>query len=276
MTRLVNLKRKSKAPIKMVKVPPATPVVIEPAKKKRSNLKQVIRNEMIKFTEKKEATVYIADNVHGQIYTDGTSVISSGHYLTSGITLSPSNGTSDVTRIGNEVAVTGLYNVFQFSHQSNTTQRVRGKIYYVAPRLQSSLATVNIANILNPNTFIYGASGGVNNVYDYMSSRNTDYIKDFKILRCKKFSVEPDLASTTQSMASTVTAGLKFKKPWIVRWNSSNQVVEGQIWMIIVFDSGNSGSIAYGAGANTTGIFKTDVNSGIKWSYYSKTYYVDP
>lgn len=251
-------------------------IVLKKKYRKPMNMKKIANAVARINCEKKESTVYVAALSHGQIYTDGTSTVGSGHYLTNGVFTLPSNGTSDTSRLGDEITLTGMYSQFQFTQQSNTTQKVKGKIYFFSPRLGSSLASVSAGNLLNPNTFIYGASGNVNNIYDTMSSRNMDYIKDFNIIRVKNFTVSPDLASTTQKMGTTVKCGIKFKKPWTVRCNSAGAIVYGQIWMMVVFDSGNSGSVAPGAGANTTGIFKTDVQSGVDWSYYCKTYYIDP
>lgn len=239
-------------------------------------VKAIVNNMMKKTCEKKESTVYITDLTSGQIYTDGTNTISSGHYLTSGITFGAGNGTTDTTRIGDEVLITGMMNEFQFVQQSNTTQKIKGRIIFFSPKLKSSLASVSVSNFLNPNTFIYGGSGGANSIYDTMSSRNMDYFGDFKVIRTKNFSVSPDLASTTQRLATTFKCGLKFKKPWKVRFNSSGQVVQGQLYMLVLFDSGNSGSVSYGAGASIAAISKTDTLSGVQWSYYSKTYYIDP
>lgn len=260
-----------KAPAGAVRAPQKAPKVIG-----KVNVRALANAVARLNCEKKEIGVYSADLTHGQIYTDGTAVVNSGHYLTAGLTFSASNGTSDITRIGDEVMVTGLYNQYQFSQQSNTTQRVRGKIYFFSPRLQSSNATVTVGNFLNPNGFIYSGSGNVNSVYDYMSSRNMDQIRNFKVLRTKTFTISPDVGSLSQKMISTLSIGLKFKKPWKVRFNSAGQVVSGQIYMLIVFDSGNAGSVAPSAGANLTGIAKTDTLSGVQWSYFSKTYFIDP
>lgn len=244
--------------------------------KKKNNVKTLAAQVARINCEKKEIGIYNTDLTHGQIYTDGTAVVSSGHYLTAGLSFSASNGTSDITRIGDEVTVTGMYNEFQFSQQSNATQKIRGKIYFFSPKIGSSNVSVTVSTFLNPNGFIYSGSGNVNNVYDYMSSRNMDYFKDYKVLRVKRFTVSPDLASTTQKMISTVKCGLKFKKPWKCRFNSAGQLVYGQIYMLVVFDSGNAGSVAPSAGAVLTGIAKTDTVSGVQWSYFSKTYFIDP
>lgn len=243
-------------------------------KKKSISIKKLAYKVAQINCEKKEVGVYNADLSNGQIYTDGSAVINSGHYLTAGLTFNASNGTTDTTRIGDEVMISGLYNEFQFQQQANATQKIRGKIYFFTPRIASTNVSVTVATFLNPNGFIYSATG--NNVYDYMSSRNMDYFRDYKVLRTKRFSIAADQASTTQKMITTMKCGLKFKKPWKVRFNTAGQIVYGQIWMLIVFDSGNSGTVAAGAGANTTSIAKTDVLSGITWSYFSKTYFMDP
>lgn len=276
MPRIPRVKVSKLAKNVVVDVKPGPKIVLKKKYRKPMNMKKIANAVARINCEKKESVSYVAALSHGQIYTDGTSTVGSGHYLTNGVFLGPNNGTTDTTRVGDEISITGIYSQFQFAQQANTTQKIKGKIYFFSPRLGSSLASVAVGNFLNPNSFLYGASGNVNNIYDTMSSRNMDYIKDFKVLRVKNFTVSPDLASTTQKMGTTVKCGIKFKNPWKIRWNSAGSIVNGQIWMLVVFDSGNSGSTAVGAGGNTTGIFKTDVQSGVDWSYYAKTYYIDP
>lgn len=262
-------------PIKETRGRKKKAVIITTKKKKKSMSIKKLAYQVAQINcEKKEVGVYNADLSNGQIYTDGSAIINSGHYLTAGLTFNASNGTTDITRIGDEVMISGLYNEFQFQQQANATQKIRGKIYFFTPRIGSTNVSVTVGTFLNPNGFIFSATG--NNVYDYMSSRNMDYIRDYKVLRIKRFTISPDLASTTQKMITTLKCGLKFKKPWKARFNSAGQLVYGQIWMLLVFDSGNSGTVAAGAGANTTSIAKTDVLSGVTWSYFSKTYFMDP
>lgn len=226
--------------------------------------------------EKKEIGMYTAGLTVGQVTVSAGGLASSGHYMSTIFTPSPSNGTTDTTRIGDEITLTGMYNELQFVQQTNTTIKLKGRVYIVSPRLGSSYASATIDKFLNPNAILYSANGQI--IYDYMSSRQMDNIKNWRVLRSMNFSVSSDLASTTQKMISTVKCGLKFKKPWKVRYDAAGNVAEGQLFMIVVTDCGNVSSNAFsGAGTGSTlGIPVVDTLSGLTLNYYSKAYYVDP
>lgn len=225
--------------------------------------------------EKKEYGVYAQNVTVGQIYVASAgSTVQSGHYLSSLITPTPSNGTSDITRIGDEVTITGIRNVFQFIQQSNATIPSKIKMMLFSPRMGASGLTVSIDKLLNPNPIIYNSNGSLYPlVYDTICTRNQDYLKDFKILRQKTFNLQGDMASTTQRMAKTINFGLKFKYPWKLRFDSSGAISSGQIYLLILVENGNNTANTPGA---SNGAVTTDTLTGYTCNYYSKSYYIDP
>lgn len=251
-------------------------VVKKKYRKPKTNIKKLAYQLAKLSCEKKEIGMYATGLSVGQISVSAGGLVSSGHYMSTLFTPSPSNGNTDTTRIGDEISLTGMYNELQFIQQSNANIKIRGKIYIVSPRLGSSYATATIDKFLNPNAILYSAN--LQTVFDYTSSRQMDNFKNWRVLRTKNFSVSSDLASTTQRMVSTIKCGMKFKKPWKIRYDAAGNVSEGQLYMIVVTDTGNVSSNApSGSGTgSTTGIPITDTLSGLSLNYFSKAYFIDP
>lgn len=278
MPRIV-LKPKYKALAKqnvVVDVKAGSKIKMRRPAKKNMNIKKLAYQVAKINCEKKESNLYAPSQVVGQFYAvSAGSNPSSAHYLSNFITALPSNGNTDTTRIGDEYSITGMRNIFQFSHQANTSQTIRGRIMLIAPRLGVSGSSVTIDKILQPNPVAYYGNGALFPIYDYTCSRNVDYLKDFKVIRTKKFVMPGDTASLSQKVVKTVDFNLKFKKkPWIVRYDSSGAISFGQMWLLILVESGNTSSNV--PSTNTVGIPVTDTVSGLNFQYYSKTYFIDP
>lgn len=226
--------------------------------------------------EKKEYNVYSSGLTGGQIYVASAGATpQSGHYLFNGLTPLPNNGTSDTLRIGDEFHITGMRNIFQFSQMSNTGQKMRGKIIMFSPKFGVSGASVSIDKFLNVNPVVYYANGASVSVYDTTSARNLDYVNDFKVIRTVNFTIPADSASLSQKLLTTVDASIKFKKPWKVRFDTAGNLAYGQIWAVVLFESGNS-TVNVPNLSLVNGIPITDVSSGANFQYYSKTYFIDP
>lgn len=244
--------------------------------KKGTNLKKLAYQVAKINCEKKESNLYAPSQNVGQFYAASSGANpTSAHYLSNFITALPSNSTTDTGRIGDEYSITGMRNIFQFSHQANTSQTIRGRMMLIAPRLGVSGTSVTIDKLLVPNPVAYYGNGALFSIYDYTSARNVDYLKDFQVIRSKKFVIPGDSASLSQKVVKTIDFNLKFKKkPWVVRYDTAGNISFGQMWLLIVVESGNSGANV--PSANTVGLPVTDTVSGLNFQYYSKTYFIDP
>lgn len=245
-------------------------------RKPKLNMKRLSYQVSKMICEKKEYGAYSSGLTLGQISVSAAGATAqSGHYLTSFMTPNPANGNTDVTRNGDEVTVTGMHNVLQFSHQANTSQGIRGRIYIFTPKYGVSGSSVSASQFLNPNPVIYGANNSLVSVYDTTCSRNIDSIKNFKVLRTINFYFPADIASLSQKLVKTVDCSLKFKKPWVMRWDSWGNLTFGQIFMLVVLESGNS-TVNTPNTAAVAGIPIIDTYSGLNLNWYSKAYYIDP
>lgn len=259
-----------KAPAGVVYAPRKAPKAIG-----RINVKS-LANAVAKINcEKKEWSGYVPGLTVGQIYVPAAgSAPNSGHYLTNFITPLPNNGNSDTTRVGDEIKITGIHNVFQFSHQANTSQSMKVKMMFIAPRFGISGASLTMDKLLNPNPIIYNANGAVFPiVYDTMCARNMDYIRDFRVLRTKTFTMPGDTASLSQKIVKTVDFSLKFKKPWNIRFDTAGNLAFGQIYLLVLCESGNTTT---NTPTSYSGVPVIDTYSGLNLSYYTKSYFIDP
>lgn len=242
-----------------------------------NSVKNIVNSMIKKKCEKKEYNVYAAGLVASQMWATGAGAIpSSGHWMSSGLTPSPLNGYTDTSRVGDEIHVTGMRNVFQFYHQANTVVGIKGKIILFTPNSTVSAQTATIDKLFNPNPIIYAGNGAnFPVVYDTMCSRNMDYIREFNILRTVNFYVPPDPSTAAQKLIKTVNVGVKFKKPHVMRWDTAGNLSHGQIWAIVLAESGN-GSGYVPLTTSLTGIPISDTLSGLYFHYYSKSYFIDP
>lgn len=264
--------------------------VVKPIKRRRyrkrlsPNLKK-LAFQIDKINQERNDSGWVAstETVVGQVIGSGANAIQSGHYASS-ITPIPSQGDSQVQRTGDSITLTGIYSMFQFAQQSNALQATRGKIIFATPKFSSQnsvvsgASTYGIETLLNPNPIILAQSSV--NVYDYICTRNQDYIKDWTILRTVNFRVGSDTVSGMKGV-KTVRAGLRFKTGHKVHFApGTNTIVSGDIRVFILFENGNGGAVLTngtpnsGLTTNAIGVPVKDTLSGWTMCYMSKSYYL--
>lgn len=176
-------------------------------------------------------------------------------------------GVTAETRNGASIKVTGMYAMFQFVHQSATSSPIKGCIYIfkILGGRANATATASLPEVWKPNPFITGGS-----IIDYNSQRNTDYFKEFKLLKKQYFKVACD-ALTGQQQISNVSIPIKLKNHHVRFDNNSTTVTSGQIFAFILVDNGNAGATA----STLTGIANAAPNTGLGYSMNLTSYYVD-
>lgn len=251
-------------------------------KRKGGLRKLATKIQMINGETKDTGWVASTEIPVGQILGVTGGVIQSGHYVTS-LTPTPSQGAASTQRVGDKIMITGMYNRFQFAQQSNALQPTRGKIIFAVPQFSSynsvvaGASTGSVETLLNPNPII-GAQSSVA-VYDYLCSRQQDYIGDWKIIRTVNFKCGGDSVSGMKGV-KTVNANLKFRKPHAVHFApGTTTVISGDIRVFVLFECGNAGVVVAntttGLNTNATGVPVKDALSGQLMCYMSKTYYKD-
>lgn len=191
--------------------------------------------------------------------------------------LSPviSQGDAYNQRNGSSVKLVSYHMDMQLIHQSNTSQPVRGKVYIMLNKGQPILTVGDLqtyySNIFVPNPFItgYGGTAGATGILDLNSAFNSDFYGRYKIIQSKSFYIQPDNL-TSQPIYKTIKLGKKWQHH--LRWDkNSNTLVNGQILMITLLDSGNAGGVT----STLTGVPVTQSSTGITQNINLTHYYVD-
>lgn len=188
---------------------------------------------------------------------------SSGCY-TFDLTPVPAQGITAETRNGASIKWTSTYLQLQFIHMSATQSTIKGRIYIIRSSNVINSSTL-LTNFLNPSPFITSTQ-----IYDINSAREQDYFKDYKVLATKNFTVSCDQISG-QTVQKIIKMPLKFGHH--VKFNdNSTSITDGQVWMLIVCDSGN---IATGTASTVGNISVTAPNTGLNLCWNAVNYFVD-
>lgn len=213
-------------------------------------------------TEKKSFTQFSASQVVGQVNGN-----SSGHYL---LDLTPNigQGTGFQQRIGNSVKWCSAHLQMFFQNQSAGVKPVRLDIHIVKVIGEpfSTMSNVMGRYIAN-NPFV---SDQV--VYDTYSSRETDYFKNFRIIRRKTITINPSFSG--ERVVRDINLGFKLKNHHI-KWNADTATIaEGQIFLLITASNGNSSSVTANTSASG-GVPTQSVSTGVEYKYNFTHYFID-
>jgi len=213
--------------------------------------------------EKKRKTFAVAAQLVGQV-----NVNQSGYYVAD-ITPLAASSTTYGGRTGSSIRLKSSYIQMQLFGMSSTSANIKGRILIFKTDSYQSSPSTFVTNMLNLNTFVNGGFA----IYDFNSSYNPDYFKEWKLIREKKFTFRPDNI-TNQNMITTLGFGLKYNRGQghIIRYNKdSTTVIEGQIIMLILVDNGNIGATA----CTYTNVPVIAANTGLNLNYNIENYYYD-
>lgn len=177
------------------------------------------------------------------------------------ITPQAAEGATFNGRSGSSIKIVSAYMQFQFWHQANTTQPIKGKIYFVHKRGVPQSSSDALTDFFSVSAF----SG----IIDYNSQINPDNFGTYKIIKVIPFVVPSDQLSS-QVQVKDVKVPLKLNHH--VRYSlDTTTVTNGQMLMFIVFDSGNSSSTI--STASNCPVLTAE--SGLIMNYTQRWYYVD-
>lgn len=208
--------------------------------------------------EKKRIVTGVNNQFVGQVNGN-----SSGMYIYD-ITPYPAQGVTTDTRNGASIKWTSSYLQMQFIHMSATQSTINGTVYIIKCKEIQNASTIQ-QRFFMPSAFITSTS-----IYDLNSAREQDYYKDYIVLRRQNFVVKCDQISG-QTVQTIVKMPLKFGHH--VKFNDNTNVLsEGQVFMIIVTDSGN---IATSTASTVGNISVTAPNTGLNLCWSITNYYID-
>ena len=179
----------------------------------------------------------------------------------------PGAGTGDSARIGNKIHLTGAQIRAQFQQMDATNtlngQKVRIIVFMYKGPINTGI--VDLSLLLNPDPMY--------TVTSFLSDRNADYFKDFKIICDKKYTM-PQKQTASGVAVLDVKLNLKLNHDQHFNGTSTTSIADSQMIMAVLTDSGNSaGSISY---IGTTPYFPQKLqNTGLVFNAQCIQYYTD-
>jgi len=185
------------------------------------------------------------------------------------ITPNPAQGVGVNAHIGASIKLCSIYIEGQINHQTNTAGPIRVRCYLVHVKGTPVAATNWMTQMFNANPFISGGGGSGNR--DYNSSRNIDYMANYKVLRTKTLYIQPDQISGV-NMPKSFRIGHKFKNTHEIHYDgNTNTVLSGQIFLMMVADGGNTSASV----STLSGIPYTAALTGLTASTNITEYFYD-
>lgn len=190
------------------------------------------------------------------------------------ITPTPSQSNTISGRSGSSLKLTTAFMKFQFNQLANANHPARLKIHIIQV-LGSPQLVANIPNqFYQGNKWIATNNAGSPQIYDFASERNPDYYGQYKVLRTKTFTIQPDSLSG-QTMLKDIQMKMKFNKGkgHHIRYNAdTNTVANGQIVCLITCDSGNASA---STSSTLAGVQIQGTNTAYGLNYDMVHYYFD-
>ena len=183
-----------------------------------------------------------------------------------------SQGVTATTRTGASIKLHSSYMQFQFFHQANAVNNIKGVIYIFQVLGNPQLSASAVGSMFLPNKWVSTNNTGVN-LYDYNSQINPDTFGQFKIITKRKFTVKSD-SVTAANMPTSLNIPLKYNrgKGHHIRFSGdTNIVTNGQMIMAIFVDNGNIGT----SSSTIQGIPSNGASTGLYYQYDIKHYYYD-
>lgn len=231
-------------------------------------VKDVMMIKKLVNVEKKRLTLAYSNNV-GQY----ANLLNSYNILD--VTPVPSQGDGYNARNGASIKCVSFHMDVQMIHQGSTTQPVNGKMMLILNKGQPCYTGADLqtfyGNMLVANPFVQGYAGvsGATGIYDLNSSMNPDFYGRFKIIQTTRFRIQPDQISG-QAIYKTIKIGKKYQHH--IRFDkNSNTVLNGQLLLITLLDSGNAGGVT----STLTGVPVTQSSTGLTQNINLVHYYVD-
>lgn len=221
--------------------------------------------------EKKRYHLYQTDQLVSQLKVVGSD-FQSGHFV-GDITPTPEQGTGITEMVGNKIRLMSSRLHFQFRQQSNAFGGpIRGTIYVIQPVARSFDVPQIPGEFLNPNPFL---SAQALTVYDNISNRNFDTMKNFRVIRKVPFKIDPDSSgSGAMVMVKTFNIGIKYNKGQGIGMSLLSGIpITDELKLLIVLDQGNQ-STTVGTPI-PTGVVTAQATTGLIFSYFVDHWYTD-
>lgn len=181
------------------------------------------------------------------------------------ITPKPAEGSTRSGRNGASIKLCSMIMRGQLQQQANLNTDFRFRVYVIKTVGQSATVDTTLCN-----RFLL--ADPVSTCTDFNSSRNPDHFRNFIVLAKRTYKIANDSAST-QNQFKDFQINLKFKHHHIrFDGDSATQVNMGQIWLMVVADTGNINS---STASTLTNVANKAVSTGANAFFYVRSYYYD-
>lgn len=213
------------------------------ANRKRKNYRSLSRGKTFaskvmtvvnKYADKKSINQTVSTGTIGQFQAITATTFADGYAY---VPLSlPSTGTSDGSRTGNKIHMTGAQLRLQFWLQDNASLLSGHRVRIVVFRAKGPVSPTTPDFYLK-NDSVYQGIG-------YLSDRNSDYMTDY-VTVCNKYYKMPLRNISNQATTLDVKLNLKLNHDVHFNGTTGSNVADSQMFLVIMCDSGNIGGVTY-------------------------------
>lgn len=148
-----------------------------------------------------------------------------------------SQGNGFDARSGRSIKLCGAYLRGKFTAQTNCVNKIKYNMMIVQVLGKAQTTTEITAGMFNPDS--------LSGIRDYFAPRNPDSFTDYKIIASRNYTLYPD---TISGQTGIIDYMMPLKLNHHIRYsNNTNTIDEGELFVIIRADSGDSGSANTGA-----------------------------
>ena len=242
---------------KIVKLAKAKPTLTAQV----NNLKKVV-NKLKPETREFEKSFY--GNFVGQA-NGGVLLTGSGHFNAE-IPVSVPHDGQEVSILSTDIRMQ-LYNQVSTSHSI----RFRVEVWRLVGGL--TVASQVVPAMYDVNRFLYDGNTSLPSIYDMNSLLNPQRVRSAVKIYSKKFRM-PQEGFSAATETKTINIRIPFKKGHKVIFDTSGNIMKGQLALVILADSGNISSLPLPALGNSYFSSVTPL-SGLNLNYFIRHNYVD-
>lgn len=153
------------------------------------------------------------------------------------ITPTPAQGNAQNQRSGASIKLTSTVIRAQFVQMTQLNTDLRFKVFVI-----KTVGQPNVIDATAVSKFL--KADVISTMTDFNSNRNPDYFRDFVVVSTKVFKIVNDSA-TSQNQIRDIQLNLKHISHHVrTSGDSQTLVASGQLWLLIVSDTGNTNTVS--------------------------------
>ena len=232
-----NINQMMRKKAKVTPVVTTTPIFVKKFSSGKQSLAKLYKDVKILKTANSQKE----KKHHRESYVGGTGqvAVNQAGYNSLDVSCNPPQGTTSITRIGTKLSLMSTRFNIQFYQQTNTSVGINLRVQvYRIKGLPISTVNVFPDSYFLDNPIVGG--GGI--IRDIQSFPDPDFAGDSSLLHTS-YCYLPAENYSTQSIVKEHNFTVNYKTPIVTRFlnETSTTIVEGQLILVIMADSGNTG-----------------------------------